>query len=53
LDHDGYLSSFAVVTGAKQSELKVARGLRLEAGTILAVADQVEAALKSRTALMP
>ena len=37
LDHDGYLPSFAVVTDGKHSELKVARGLRLEAGTILAI----------------
>jgi len=37
LDHDGYLPSFAVVTDGKYSELKVARGLCLEAGTILAV----------------
>ena len=37
LDHDGYLPSFAVVTDGKYSELKVARGLCLEAGTILAI----------------
>jgi len=37
LDHDGYLPSFAVVTDGKHSELKVARSLHLEAGTILAV----------------
>ena len=37
LDHDGYLPSFAVVTDGKHSELKVARSLRLEAGTILAI----------------
>ena len=37
LDHDGYLPSFAVVTEGKHSELEVARRLRLEAGTILAV----------------
>ncbi|MGC9225601.1 MAG: IS4 family transposase, partial [Terracidiphilus sp.] len=37
LDHDGYLPSFAVVTEGKYSELKVARGLRLEPGTILAI----------------
>jgi hypothetical protein len=35
LDHDGYLPSFAVVTEGKHSEVAVARGLRLEAGTIL------------------
>jgi hypothetical protein len=37
LDHDGYLPSFAVVTDGKHSELKVARSLRLETGTILAI----------------
>ena len=37
LDHDGYLPSFAVVTDGKYSELKVARSLNLEAGTILAI----------------
>ena len=37
LDHDGYLPSFAVVTEGKYSELKVARGLPLEAATILAI----------------
>jgi hypothetical protein len=37
LDHDGYLPSFAVVTEGKHSELKVARSLHLEAGTILAI----------------
>ena len=37
LDHDGYLPSFAVVTDGKYSELKVARSLCLEAGTILAI----------------
>jgi len=37
LDHDGYLPSFAVVTEGKHSEVAVARGLRLEAGTILAI----------------
>jgi Transposase DDE domain len=37
LDHDGYLPSFAVVTDGKYSELKVARGLCLEADTILAI----------------
>jgi IS4 transposase len=37
LDHDGYLPSFAVVTDGKYSELKVARGLCLEVGTILAI----------------
>jgi hypothetical protein len=37
LDHDGYLPSFAVVTEGKWSELEVARGLRLDAGTILVI----------------
>jgi Domain of unknown function (DUF4372)/Transposase DDE domain len=37
LDHDGYLPSFAVVTEGKQSELQVARTLRFEPGTILAI----------------
>jgi len=37
LDHDGYLPSFAVVTEGKRSEIKVARTLRFDAGTILAI----------------
>lgn len=37
LDHDGYLPSFAVVTEGKASEIKVARTLRFEPGTILAI----------------
>ncbi len=37
LDHNGYLPSFAVVTEGKHSELAVARGLRLEPGTILVI----------------
>lgn len=37
LDHDGYLPKFAVVTEGKTSEIKVARTLRFEPGTILAV----------------
>lgn len=37
LDHDGYLPSFAVVTEGKYSELKVARTLQFEPGTILAI----------------
>jgi len=37
LDHDGYLPSFAVVTEGKASELKVARTLAFEPGTILAI----------------
>ncbi len=37
LDHDGYLPSFAVVTEGKASEIKVARTLRFDPGTILAI----------------
>jgi len=37
LDHDGYLPSFGVVTEGKTSEIKVARTLRFEPGTILAI----------------
>lgn len=37
LDHDGYLPSFAVVTEGKTSESKVARTLRFDPGTILAI----------------
>lgn len=37
LDHNGYLPSFAVVTEGKHSEVAVARGLRLEPGTILVI----------------
>jgi hypothetical protein len=37
LDHDGYLPSFAVVTEGKMSELKVARSLHFEPGTILVI----------------
>jgi hypothetical protein len=37
LDHDGYLPSFAVVTEGKKSELKVARTLDFEPGTILVI----------------
>ena len=37
LDHDGYLPSFAVVTEGKTSEIKVARTLRFDRGTILAI----------------
>jgi Transposase DDE domain/Domain of unknown function (DUF4372) len=37
LDHNGYLPSFAVVTQGKHSEVAVARGLRLEPGTILVI----------------
>jgi hypothetical protein len=35
LDHDGYLPSYAVIEPAKKPELKVARALRFEPGTIL------------------
>jgi len=37
LDHDGYLPSFAVVTEGKTSEIKVARTLRFDPGTIVAI----------------
>src|SRR5256712_7701524 len=37
LDHDGYLPSFAVATEGKRSEIKVARTLRFDPGTILAI----------------
>ena len=37
LEHDGYLPSFAVVTEGKTSEIKVARTLRFDPGTILAI----------------
>jgi hypothetical protein len=35
LDHDGYLPSLAVVTDGKTSDIKVARRLRFEAGTVV------------------
>jgi hypothetical protein len=35
LDHDGYLPSFAVVTNGKTSDIKVARHLRFERGTVV------------------
>ena len=35
LDHDGYLPRFAVISGGKVHELKVARKLRWEPGTIV------------------
>ncbi len=35
LDHDGYLPSFAVVTPGKTSDIKVARRLRFEPGTVV------------------
>ena len=37
LDHDSYLPSFAVVTEGKTHEIRVARTLRFEPGTILAI----------------
>jgi hypothetical protein len=37
LDHDGYLPSFGVVTEGKTSEIKVARTIRFDPGTILAI----------------
>jgi Transposase DDE domain/Domain of unknown function (DUF4372) len=35
LDHDGYLPSFAVVTNGKTSDIKLARRLRFERGTVV------------------
>ena len=35
LDHDGYLPSFAVVTNGKTSDIKAARRLRFERGTVV------------------
>jgi transposase len=35
LDHDGYLPSFAVITPGKTHEIKVARKMSFEAGTIV------------------
>ena len=37
LDHDGYLPSFAVITEGKSSDIKVARQMRFEPGTVLAI----------------
>jgi len=37
LDHDGYLPSFAVITPGKTSDIKVARRLRFDPGTILVI----------------
>jgi IS4 transposase len=37
LDHDGYLPSFAVVTEGQAHEIRVARTLRFQPGTILAI----------------
>ena len=35
LDHDGYLPSFAVITNGKTSDIKAARRLRFERGTVV------------------
>jgi hypothetical protein len=35
LDHDGYLPSFAVITNGKTSDIKTARRLRFERGTVV------------------
>jgi hypothetical protein len=35
LDHDGYLPSVAVITDGREADIKVARGLLFEPGTIL------------------
>lgn len=35
LDHDGYLPSMAVITDGRHHDVRVARGLRFEPGTIL------------------
>jgi Transposase DDE domain/Domain of unknown function (DUF4372) len=35
LDHDGYLPSFAVITEGKQSDIKVARTMKFDRGTVL------------------
>ena len=37
LDHDGYLPSFAVVTDGKTSDIRVARQLRFDPGTVVVV----------------
>ena len=37
LEHDGYLPSFAVITNGKTSDIKVARRLRFERGTVVVV----------------
>lgn len=37
LDHDGYLPSFAVITPGKTHELKVARQMRFDPGTVLVI----------------
>jgi len=35
LDHDGYLPSFAVITDGKQSDIKIARKMHFDPGTVL------------------
>jgi hypothetical protein len=35
LDHDGYLPSFAVITNGKTSDIKVARKMRFDPGSVL------------------
>jgi len=35
LDHDGYLPSFGVITDGKTSDIKVARKMRFESGSVL------------------
>ena len=37
LDHDGYLPRFAVITDGKTSDIKVARGLEFEPGTVVVI----------------
>jgi len=37
LDHDGYLPSFAVITTGKVSDIRVARRMRFDPGTILVI----------------
>lgn len=37
LDHDGYLPQFAVITDGKTSDIKVARQLQFEPGTMLVI----------------
>src|SRR6266511_2310726 len=37
LDHDGYLPEYAVITEGKRHDIRVARQLRFEAGTIVVI----------------
>lgn len=37
LDHDDYMPSYALITNAKQADVRTARGLRLNAGSIIAM----------------